>query len=97
MSKRTSVILDDATERFVEALVIASRSTDEIPVISQSQVVRLAIHNLSSDVLEGDAELGGWGDVYDLDADDLREILPEHEIVKLRRDQLGLEETEGSR
>lgn len=75
--KRRSLSVPEPVESVIEALVSASGSSEDVPVLSKAAVDRMLLRHACKDLLEGDLELDG--DVEDhIGSEELRELVPEH-------------------
>lgn len=85
MSRHTNVRLPDSLVTLIDELARASGTTDEVPVLSQSALIRTMLHDSASRLLEGDLDAGDLEEIG-VDGGDLLELVPEHTRILYRRE-----------
>lgn len=83
MSKRTTVVLPDGVDDVVEAVVSASAASPDVPLLSQSDVIRLLMRDATDRLVEGDLTVEeNTREVTGITGETLADLVPDHKRAR---------------
>lgn len=89
-SNPTSIRMPDGLDALVRGLADASKQTDDVPALSQAEVIRLMLRDSGQRMVRGDVDAAAIDREtdHDVDPEQLRTILPDHRIAKFERERV---------
>lgn len=90
MSNPTSVRLSDGAQRVVRELSTASKTTDEVPEVSQAEIIRLLVGDAMDRTLRGNEEISDLAksmEEFEGDVQDLVDLLDNPTIARYLQEQ----------
>lgn len=86
MSNPTTIRLDDGLDAAIRGMVEASAQTDKVPILQQSQIMRVLLKDSVGRLLDGEISIETVEE--EVDGEVLKDLLPDHVLAKHLREDL---------